>query len=1738
MKKALLTVIGIITMLMLTMSLTGTLLINPDQAGGFELGDGSFGANGWTLVNGTQVNYWATGTAAPGYSGNRAAFVTNNGTNWTYTLSTASNQVVYFWREVTFPGGEGDIQLTFDYRGTGESIYDYLRVFLVPTTQTITAGTLLSTGRIGLEYYNLTPDWIKTGITISASEAGQTRRLVFCWRNDTSTGYNPPLAIDNIKLTSNPSTPLSGTYYIDNTQATGGQYFNNFVDAILSLNNNGVTGSSTFHVTSGQTFKNYPPHITATGTPGALIAFQKSGSNANPKIQCNGHGSTTPIRAAIAIGGGDYFTFDGIDIELLGGVETSLGVFTYPLEHGYYIYNAAAGNGAQSNTIKNSKIVLDRRNTSTRPIYQNVAVTPTSAAGANSSNVYDNIVAENVNAGIYLRGNATWPDNACQIKNSIMGSTTANDIGNSSAQTWGIRVDSGSNTTIDKNIIRNVTGTSTSAVDGIFVSNTGSSTVSVGLQQISNNRVYNLNNTNTGAGRVCGIRASITNHASSSSRIFNNMIWGLNSASTSTTSRRIIGILAQDTGSGTAGANNVDFNSVLIDHSNLATVSAAYEIGTTSGSIIRTRNNIFANFTASQTGSAYHVAWASTATNLIGNAGSISDNNVLYIHNTSNGYVGRGSATNYSTLIDWQTAMSNDLNSRGSNPRFDSANPLYIVTDIATPVEGNGSFFGGAIDWVLYDIDGNRAVRSDPPDIGAHEGNFEREVECVPPLAQPTALILVPASTSIAGSFTASDAEAYLVVRHTDSSHDTPPTDRTWYSAGNDLGNGRIVSASASTSFTASGLTEETLYYFTVYAYNTSGLNAPAYLTADPLTGSMQTLPPVPDQPGSLTATALSYTVIQINATANANDNNIMVAWNTTSSFGVPLSSGYTVGQSITGGGTVLYMGPASGFPINHPDRSEGTTYYYRAWSYITAERATYYVFSSLSRSANATTPLTPVSVPHTQDFEVISAAGQFPTGWTQAGTRWSSQVSIPSPSYNRGPRSGTDYLTCMWSSTTSDWMFSRGISLEQGRTYDLGIWYNTDGYTGWTSFKMSIGTTATGGGMTTQLAIVNSPINMAYQQLTGSFSPPDNGVYYVGFQVIATGNPWYMSFDDFSIDIAITYPLPPTTPSPAHLSTGRSLNQDLGWVNHGTTTKVDVYFSTNQTAVINKDVSARVASNQTSPLNSYELPALDYSTTYYWRIVAKNDIDETADSDVWQFATMADPTIYELPHITTLSEAVPAENWYQVNSGTGITPRWGTNSSANAGGTAPEFRCAWQSVNPGTTRLVSPPVFIDGLTTLVVKYRQQIDDYAAGCTFKFRYSFDETAFTNLWTQASAGDVTYPAEEKVYTLDLTQAEFEGKERIFFGWEIEGNLFQFDYWYIDNVKFLHDNNEINQTIVAGNQASVVIPVIEINGVPQTNPTTVNITPLTNGAVVNASVTYQPSHISTPVNAGLTVMLSGTDFNNSTVTVNHNLGFIPMEIGYRLGNGPLTIVPEQPGWTDISSFFDIYFEGFKGPDDVYVFFPMEEDQPLPVDLSSFTAVLTAEMFVRLAWTAESENNHLGYNVLRSNIRDLESALTLNPSLITDGTSNGTQINYVFTDTEIENNNQYYYWLESVSLNGHSQFYGPLTVTVGDPGDDPGTPDIPLVTALLNAYPNPFNPSTAIRYSLKEATKVNVVIFNLKGQVIRHFKTDHATPGFYQFVWDGKDSKGNAVSSGVYFYRMTAGKYTSTKKLMLVK
>jgi flagellar hook assembly protein FlgD len=98
----------------------------------------------------------------------------------------------------------------------------------------------------------------------------------------------------------------------------------------------------------------------------------------------------------------------------------------------------------------------------------------------------------------------------------------------------------------------------------------------------------------------------------------------------------------------------------------------------------------------------------------------------------------------------------------------------------------------------------------------------------------------------------------------------------------------------------------------------------------------------------------------------------------------------------------------------------------------------------------------------------------------------------------------------------------------------------------------------------------------------------------------------------------------------------------------------------------------------------------------------------------------------------------------------------------------------------------------------------------------------------------------------------------------------------------------------------------------------------------------------------------------------------------------------------------------------------------------------------------------------------------------------------------------------------------------------------PSNPLATELMSNYPNPFNPITTLRFSLKEKSKVSLVIYDGKGRTVRTLvRPDRPMlPGRYRLIWDARDEAGMEVPSGQYFYRFTVPHYQKTRKMILVK
>ncbi len=212
-------------------------------------------------------------------------------------------------------------------------------------------------------------------------------------------------------------------------------------------------------------------------------------------------------------------------------------------------------------------------------------------------------------------------------------------------------------------------------------------------------------------------------------------------------------------------------------------------------------------------------------------------------------------------------------------------------------------------------------------------------------------------------------------------------------------------------------------------------------------------------------------------------------------------------------------------------------------------------------------------------------------------------------------------------------------------------------------------------------------------------------------------------------------------------------------------------------------------------------------------------------------------------------------------------------------------------------------------------------------------------------------------------------------------------------------------------------------------------------------------------------------------------------------------------------------------------------IEPDQDLPVELTSFQAHITQDLFVKLQWMTQSETNLTGYNVFRSLNEDVNSAMQVNSYLI-PATNTSVTHTYDFQDTNVTSDNTYYYWLQHIDHAGIVGYFGPVSITVNSNEIENPSPIIPLTTGLNALYPNPFTGNTIIRYYLSKDISTTIDIYNTKGQLVRSFPNTAKTAGNQSLAWDGFDNNGRTCSSGIYLVRMLAGKDHSYLKATLIK
>lgn len=197
---------------------------------------------------------------------------------------------------------------------------------------------------------------------------------------------------------------------------------------------------------------------------------------------------------------------------------------------------------------------------------------------------------------------------------------------------------------------------------------------------------------------------------------------------------------------------------------------------------------------------------------------------------------------------------------------------------------------------------------------------------------------------------------------------------------------------------------------------------------------------------------------------------------------------------------------------------------------------------------------------------------------------------------------------------------------------------------------------------------------------------------------------------------------------------------------------------------------------------------------------------------------------------------------------------------------------------------------------------------------------------------------------------------------------------------------------------------------------------------------------------------------------------------------------------------------------------IFF-MPFSQYVPVELAAFSLSLVNNS-VCLDWSTASEKNNFGFIIDR---KKSNSALWTNIGNISGKGTTTQTTNYSFTDIPAENGT-YEYRLTQIDFNGTIKVIA--TQSIAFDGNS-------VTYELMQNYPNPFNPSTTITYAISQNTQVNLTIFDIVGNKITTLVDELQNAGSYSINFNGDN-----LVSGVYFYKLSTEKFTSIKKLILLK
>jgi len=295
---------------------------------------------------------------------------------------------------------------------------------------------------------------------------------------------------------------------------------------------------------------------------------------------------------------------------------------------------------------------------------------------------------------------------------------------------------------------------------------------------------------------------------------------------------------------------------------------------------------------------------------------------------------------------------------------------------------------------------------------------------------------------------------------------------------------------------------------------------------------------------------------------------------------------------------------------------------------------------------------------------------------------------------------------------------------------------------------------------------------------------------------------------------------------------------------------------------------------------------SLPANTTYYYKLWSVDGTVNYSNGVTANATTQCGNT--SLPYTQMFAGELFPSCWNQQSTGTGVINSWSASVSNHAGGTACEMNSSYQDVNSGITRLIAPSFNTTGMTQLNLSFRHMLDDYGPGATLRVQSSSDGVNWTNeAWSLATVSNSNVgPA-----LVNTTITSNLNSPVTYVAFTVEGNLYQYDEWYIDEVTIQNAGNQTYNISTSANPVSAgttsgggvysIGQPVTVNAIPNTNWNFLNWTE--GGTQVSTETSY------TFTASANRVLVANFSMNQITVSTSSN----PPSGGTTTGNGTYAI-----------------------------------------------------------------------------------------------------------------------------------------------------------------------------------------------------------------------------------------------------